>query len=94
MVSVAMAIDDQPPQVVNAFSPTNYKSEDFLGRAYNENTRNNDRVLHFKQTVNTPGKHTLKIIMVDPTVVVEKIVIHDAPLPSSYFGPPETLRHD
>jgi hypothetical protein len=29
--------------------------------------------------------------MVDPTVVVQKIVLHDQPLPTSYFGPPETL---
>jgi hypothetical protein len=29
--------------------------------------------------------------MVDPMVVVQKIVLHDQPLPLSYFGPPETL---
>jgi hypothetical protein len=28
--------------------------------------------------------------MVDPTVVVEKIMIHDTDLPYSYFGPPES----
>jgi hypothetical protein len=27
--------------------------------------------------------------MVDPTMVVEKIILHDKPLPCSYFGPPE-----
>jgi hypothetical protein len=26
--------------------------------------------------------------MVDPTMVVEKIVVHDEPLPYSFFGPP------
>ena len=30
-----------------------------------------------------------KIHMVDPTVGVMKVVSHDAPLPASYFGPPE-----
>jgi hypothetical protein len=49
--------------------------------------------LHFKQTVGAPGKHTLKIHMVDPTVVVMKIIIHDTPLPASYFGPPEFSIH-
>ena len=91
-LGLALSIDDQPPQVVNVFTPANYKSEDFLGRNYGENVRNNTRVLHFKQTVSTPGKHTLKIIMVDPTVVVMKFIIHDAPLPASYFGPPESVR--
>ena len=47
--------------------------------------------MHFNQTVSAPGKHTLKITMVDPTVVMMKIIIHDAPLPDSYFGPPENF---
>jgi len=88
-LGVAVSIDDQPPQVVNAFAADTFKSEDFLGRAYNENTRNNDRVMHFKQTVGAAGRHTLKITMVDPTAVIMKVVIHDAPLSPSYFGPPE-----
>ena len=88
-LGVAVSLDDQPPQVVNVFTPDTFTSEDFLGRAFNENTRNNDRVMRFKQTVGAPGKHTLKITMVDPTVAIMKIVIHDLPLPPSYFGPPE-----
>lgn len=91
-LGLAVSIDDQPAQVVNVFTPATFKSQDFLGRAYNENVRNNARVMHFRQTVNNSGKHTLKISMVDPTVVVMKVVIHDAPLPTSYFGPPESLR--
>jgi hypothetical protein len=92
-LAVAVSWDDQPPQVDNVFTPATFKDEDFLGRRYNENTRNNTRVLRFRQTVEAPGKHTLKIHMVDPTVVVMKVVIHDGPLPASYFGPPETSRH-
>jgi hypothetical protein len=44
--------------------------------------------MHFTQTVDAPGKHTLKITMVDPAVVVQKIIIHRDSLPYSYFGPP------
>ena len=93
-LGLAMALDDQPPQVVNVFTPQTYKDEDNLGRAFNINVRNNARVMHFRQTVNNPGKHILKISMVDPTIVLEKIIIHDAPLPDSYFGPPESSRHE
>lgn len=91
-LALAISMDDQPAQVVNVFTPATFKSEDFLGRAFGDNTRNQARVMHFKQTVGAPGKHTLKIHMVDPTVVVMKVVIHDAPLPASYFGPPESVR--
>jgi hypothetical protein len=88
-LALAVSMDGQPSQVVNVFTPATFKSEDFLGRAFGDNTRNQARVLHFKQAVSTVGKHTFKIHMVDPTVVVMKVVIHDAPLPASYFGPPE-----
>ena len=90
-LGVAVSIDDQPPQVVNVFTPATYKDEDFLGRQFYENDANNARVMRFTQNINTPGQHTLNLTMVDPTVVVEKIILHDAPLPSSCFGPPESF---
>jgi hypothetical protein len=37
------------------------------------------------------GAHTLKIYMVDPGVLLEKIVIDNGGLRPSYLGPPETL---
>ena len=87
-VGVAVSIDDGPPQVINVFTPETTKNETFLGRNYNQNTENNARVMHFTQAVAAPGKHTLKITMVDPTIALQSVIIHDAPLPQSYFGPP------
>ena len=37
---------------------------------------------------NTPGRHTLKIVMVDPEVVVEQIVVNPDNQRYSYFGKP------
>ncbi|WP_186462444.1 hypothetical protein [Pedobacter suwonensis] len=39
----------------------------------------------FKNT----GRHTVKIWMVDPAVVLEKIIIYKDKLPYSYLGPIE-----
>ncbi len=93
-LGIAVSIDGQPPQVMNVFTPDTFQSEDFLGRAFNENTRNNARTMRFSQMVDAPGRHTLKIAMVDPTVVVQKVIIHQGDLPDSYFGPPESVLHD
>lgn len=35
----------------------------------------------------------LKIAMVDPPLAVMPVDIHDAPLPTSYFGPAELICH-
>ena len=86
-LSVAVSVDDQPPQVVSVFTPTTGKDETFLGRRYDENTRSNSRIMHFSQSVLTPGKHTLRIAMVDPTVVIERIILHLTSLAPSFFGP-------
>jgi len=40
----------------------------------------------------SPGAHTFKIWMLEPTVVVQKIVIDAGNLRPSYLGPPESLR--
>jgi hypothetical protein len=91
-LALGVSIDNEPVQVLNVFTPATFKDEDFLGRKFDQNVRNNTRVLHVKETVSAPGKHMLKITMVDPTVVIMKIIIHDSPLPPSYFGPPERAR--
>jgi len=44
-------------------------------------------------TIAKPGRHTLTLWMVDPGVIIDKIVLYtDAPK-DSYLGPPESYRH-
>ena len=41
--------------------------------------------VNFPQTA--PGKHTLKLIMIDPEIVIEQIVVNPDNNHYSYFGP-------
>jgi hypothetical protein len=44
-------------------------------------------------TMDKSGRHTLTVWMVDPGVVLDKIVLHTAAPKDSYLGPPESFRH-
>jgi hypothetical protein len=84
---IAVSLDDQAPQVLDIFPDRAAAS--FLGRG--NYTRDNARCLRSPHKVASPGPHLLKITMVDPCVVIQKIIINDRRLPESYFGPPESL---
>ena len=47
------------------------------------------RYLRSSHTLATPGSHLLRISMVDPGIVLQKVIVSGARLPESYFGPPE-----
>lgn len=89
---LAVSFDDAAPQVLDIFADRD--RETFLGpQWWNQFTKDGIRYLRSTHTLATAGPHSLTLRMVDPGIVVEKIVIHDAPLPPSYFGPPaQTMR--
>jgi hypothetical protein len=80
------AFDDQPPQIVDALEDN---SQVAWAKAVSDGVRRVDVKLNAGQ----PGYHTLKIGMVDPGVVLERLVVSFAPLKPSYLGPPESFRH-
>jgi hypothetical protein len=98
----AISLDDQPPKIVDALADN---SEQAWSKAVSDGVRKVTTMLN----VPSPGYHTLKFRMVDPGVVLEKLVValsdQDAPhfpgapkrnlpaAPSSYLGPPESYFH-
>lgn len=83
---IAVSFNDQEPQVLDIFE--NRAEETFLGGGWwSQFTRDNVRYLKSNHALSKNGPHTLRVAMVDPGIVLQKIVISESALPRSYFGP-------
>ena len=87
----AVAFDDDAPQVVTIV-PADFNAQNG-NRDWEESVRNNCRRIKSTHTISTAGYHTLRIWMVDPGVVLEKIVVNTGGVRPSYLGPPESYHH-
>ena len=85
----AVSIDDDTPQVVNIQTATG-ASDASMNRQWERVTSENVNLTATSHTVTTAGTHTLKFWMVDPTVIVQKLVIDTGGVKPSYLGPPES----
>jgi hypothetical protein len=83
----ALSFDDQPPQIIDALA--NHSQKD-----WEETVKDGVRKMKSKHTVAQPGYHTLKFWMVDPGVVLQKLVVNLGGVKPSYLGPPESYRRD
>ncbi|MFE9747739.1 glycosyl hydrolase 115 family protein [Saccharothrix saharensis] len=85
-----VSFDDQPPQVVDITAATG-ADDTTMNRQWERNTSDNVNRTATGHHL-TAGAHTLKVWAVDPTVVVQKLVVDTGGLRSSYLGPPESRR--
>jgi hypothetical protein len=57
---------------------------------WEKSVMDNARYRFTKHTITEKGYHMLKIWMIDPGVVIEKIVVNTGGAKPSYLGPPES----
>lgn len=79
----AISIDDETPQVIDMHSGNK-------DAQWNQWVANNVIIKTSEHLIRTKGKHVLKFWMVDPGVVLQKIVADAGGLKPSYLGPEET----
>ncbi len=85
---VAFSIDGGQPQVLTVDKDTEVSSAKWAVNILNETTAGTTSRLHLEK-----GAHILRLFAVETGVVIDKIVFSTGELPTSYFGPPETLVH-
>jgi GH35 family endo-1,4-beta-xylanase len=82
----AVSFDEQPPQVVDALA-RNSTSD------WETAVKDGVRKVRSRHTLaDRPGWHTLRFWMVDPGVVLQRLVVDRGGVKPSYLGPPESCR--
>jgi hypothetical protein len=87
----AVSIDDQPPQTVDIIAATG-ANDTTMNRQWARNTSDNINVTTTTHAIDRPGRHTLTFHAVDPTVIVQRLIVDTGGVQYSYLGPPESRR--
>ncbi len=85
-LKIAVSFDDQQPNILA------FNKDDKLGK-WDKWVSENIINVSSEQRLGTAGKHTLKVWMVTPGVVLQRIVIDCGGLKPSYLGPLESKRN-
>jgi hypothetical protein len=81
----AISLDDEAPQVVRV-------GADPSSREWERVVADNQMVGVTRHALRRTGVHTLKFWMVDPGIVLQRLVVDAGGLRQSYLGPPESPR--
>ncbi len=85
----AVSFDDAPPQIVTMHDAGSM-DPDHYHPAWSRMVSDNIKRSTSTHTLDAPGAHVLRFWLVDPGVVLQKLVVATEPLPPSYLGPPES----
>jgi len=84
----AISIDDEAPQIISI----NKEDKTSISGIWNKWVAENIIIKTTKHKIATPGRHVLKYRMVNPGVVLQKLVLDFGGVKPSYLGPPETKK--
>lgn len=84
----AIAIDDEQPQVVQVPKINIVGSKD--DPEWSKSVISNIRVCKTSHSISQSGYHKIKVIMMDPVVSLQRIIINAGGLKPSFFFPPES----
>ena len=87
----AISFDDETPQIINIH--VNDTIPDWkYPPTWNQAVSDNIKVMSSEHLLKKPGEHVLKFWMVDPGIVLQKLVVNTGGVKPSYLGPPESYR--
>ncbi|HEY5771552.1 MAG TPA: hypothetical protein VIS75_02940, partial [Chitinophagaceae bacterium] len=82
----AISIDDEAPQIISI----NSEDKNSISGIWNKWVAENIIIKTSTHKINEAGKHVVKYWMVNPGVVLQKLVLDFGGVVPSYLGPPET----
>jgi len=88
----AASFDNEPPRILTAVEAGFSVGGGDGNRDWELAVKDGVRKVHTSFTLPNPGAHSLKVWMVDPGVVVQKIIVDQGGVRPSYLGPPESFR--
>jgi hypothetical protein len=80
----AVSFDDETPQIIPIWA-------DRSNQAWEQSVSDNIKIVVSEHRLDRHGMHVLKFWMVDPGVVLQKLVVDTGGLRPSYLGPPESF---
>lgn len=83
----AISIDDEQPQIISI----NKEDKNSIIGVWNKWVSENIIIKTSTHKIDKPGKHIVKYWMVNPGVVLQKLVLDFGGVKPSYLGPPETI---
>ena len=85
----AISFDDQTPQIINIHEKDTVPDWKYPP-AWNQAVSENIKIMISEHLIEKPGEHVLKFWMIDPGIVLQKIVVDTGGVKPSYLGPPES----